>query len=81
MPKLRAGGGDFTTPSHIRDAEVISLPGWQTCWQTSLMICKSLPDKHLGKFTTPKSANSHGYDLFAAVTTLWAPREPGGETT
>ena len=35
------------------------MPGWQTCWQTSFMICKPLERKDSGKVTTPKSANCH----------------------
>ena len=58
MPKLRAGGGDFTTPYDIHDPEVVSMPGWQTCWQTSLMNCKPLDNKEFGRVTTAKSANS-----------------------
>ena len=60
MPKLRAGGGETTTPGNIHDPDVVGVPSWQTCWETSLMICKSLSDNNSGKVTTPKSANWGG---------------------
>src|SRR6476620_7163847 len=62
MPKVRAGGGGFTTPFDIHDPNVVSLPNHHPPWQTCSHNFKCLRRQHSWKVTTPESANCHAYD-------------------